>query len=171
MGEGLSQRPVYRRHADLLATLQQAVDADPREAPFGVLVQDPWEDGDRQFFWYSSREQLEWALLDAHAFIDPEAFAEDHEAWQEPRFDLESTLQDFDELTAEEAPLIDEVTGEFFGVVWIGQFAQLADGDDDVAVTLRRELRRLHGGDGDPAAPLGSDAELDQLAELLTALG
>ena len=169
MGEGLSARPAPPPHPRGRATLQRAVDADPRRAPFGVLLQDPWDDGDRQFFWYPSREELEWALLDAHAFVDPDAFDEDQEAWREPRFDLAAALDEIDELTADEAEDLDAITGDFYGVVWIGRFEQLGDGDDDIAVTLRRELRVINGEQAD-GAPLDSDAEYEQLAELLVAL-
>ena len=45
----------------VIATLTEARDADPRECPFGVLIQDPWEDGDQQFFWYATRAEMEFA--------------------------------------------------------------------------------------------------------------
>lgn len=156
-----------------MATLTAAVDADPRTAPFGVLIQDPWDDGDRQFFWYPTRAALEYALLDAHAFVDPDAFAEDQEEWREPQFDLDAALQEIDELTAADAPTLDEITGDAFGVVWIGHFEDLGLGSDDIARTLRRETRLAAGIDargGDADAPFTADAEYDALAELLRAL-
>lgn len=187
MGEGLTEpeRPVYERHDDLVATLTRALDADPRQAPFGVLIQDPWDEGDRQFFWYPSREELEFALLDAHAFVDPDAFDEEREEWTEPQFDLDAALQEIDELSADHAEELDAITGEFFGIVWIGHFQDLGQGDDDISITLRREVRSLdeRGGaaagedgnrednsDEEPSAPFSEDADYDALAELLLAL-
>ena len=65
-GSGVSpeaERPVYVSHAQVLRTLEQARDADPRQARFGVLIGDPWEGGAQQFFWYPTRFALEYALL------------------------------------------------------------------------------------------------------------
>ena len=164
----------------MLATLIAARDADPRRAPFGVLVQDPWADGEQQFFWYETRADLEFALLDAHAFVDPEAFVEDQDVWVEPRFDLDAALLEIEELTPEDAESLDDLVGDFFGIVWIGHFAALVEGEDPIALQVRDVLRR--GADLDDAAEVSEaelnaaeapirDDELDAFVELLRDFG
>ncbi len=162
-------RKVYRSHDQVIETLVAARDADPRQSPWGVLVQDPWEDGDQQFFWYPSRAELEYALLDAHAFVDPDAFAEDQDDWHEARFDLDHALRDLQELRPEEAEALDDLINDFFCIVWIGHLEDLVQGEDPIALDLRDELR---GGaeHHDHAAPL-VDAELDAFVALLRAFG
>lgn len=164
----------------MLATLIAARDADPRQAPFGVLVQDPWDDGDQQFFWYRSRAELEYALLDAHAFVDPDAFTEDQDDWTEARFDLDAALLEIEELTPAQAEELDDLVGEFYGVVWIGHFSALVSGEDPIALQLRDVLRRgadigeseeVSEAELDAAeAPLG-EAELGAFIELLRDFG
>jgi hypothetical protein len=164
-----AQRPVYSTHAQVLHTLETARDADPRVAPFGVLIGDPWEEGGQQFFWYPSRFALEFALLDAHAFVDHDAFLEDQDEWREPQFDLDATLQELAELSPADAEALDDLVNEFFCVVWIGHVDDLIGGDDPIAATLRGELRADDGRDDD-ASPLASE-ELDDFIELLRSYG
>lgn len=164
-----SQRPVYETHDQVLRTLETARDADPRDARFGVLIGDPWEGGEHQFFWYPSRHALEYALLDAHAFVDPEAFIEDQEDWREAQFDLDAMLRDLAELTPDDAEALDDLINDFFCIVWIGHFDDLVSGDDPLAKALREELRDEDGRDDD-ASPLEDD-ELDDFIELLRAYG
>ncbi|MDQ8045012.1 MAG: hypothetical protein AAGC46_03725 [Solirubrobacteraceae bacterium] len=165
-------RKVYTAHEQVIATLTQARDADPRDFPFGVLVQDPWEDGDQQFFWYRTRAELEYALLDAHAFVDPDAFVEDQEDWTEARFDLDHALQDIRELRPHDAEGLDDLVNDFFCIVWIGHFEAMVDGDDAIAEDLRAELRSGDAAEetADATDPL-ADHELDAFVELLRAFG
>ena len=132
-------------------------------------MQDPWEDGDQQFFWYSTRAELEFALLDAHAFVDAEAFAEDQDDWHEARFDLDHALRELQELKPEEAEALDDLVNDFFCIVWIGHFEDLIQGEDPIALDLRVEL---HGGaeHHDNATPLREE-ELDAFVLLLRAFG
>ena len=162
------QRKVYTSHEQVIATLTEARDADPRQNPFGVLIQDPWEDGDQQFFWYATRAELEYAMLDAHAFVDPEAYEEDQEDWYEARFDLDHALQDIRELRPHDSEGLDDLVNDFFCIVWIGHFEDLVDGDDPIAVSLREELR--WGGEQDDTSPV-KDPELADFVELLRAFG
>lgn len=159
----------YRTHREVIDTLVAARDADPRESPWGVLIQDPWEDGDQQFFWYPTRHELEHALLDAHAFVDAEAFEEDQEDWHEARFDLDHALRELQELRPEDAEALDDLVNDFFCIVWLGHFADLAEGDDPIAADIRAELR---GGaeHHDDAAPL-QEAELEAFVALLRMFG
>jgi hypothetical protein len=163
------ERPAYETHAQVVRVLEQARDADPRKAPFGVLIGDPWEGGAQQFFWYASREGLESALLDAHAFVDPDAFVEDQDEWREARFDLDAAIRELPELTPDDAEELDDLINDFFCIIWIGHFDDLTTGDDPVARTLREELHHLSGVEDDPS-PLQTD-ELDEYIELLRGLG
>lgn len=160
----------FSDHEALIATLTAARDADPRRAPFGVVISDPWEGGDQQFFWYPSRQALEFALLDAHAFVDPEAFAEDQGEWVEPRFDLDAALLEIDELGPAQAEALDEITGDFYGIVWIGHFADLVQGDDPFSRRLRAALRLAEGDEQPDDEPL-EEFELPAFVELLAAFG
>jgi len=163
------QRKVYADHAEVIKTLETARDADPREASFGVLVQDPWEDGDQQFFWYPTRAELEYALLDAHAFVDPGAFLEDQQEWREAQFDLDHALTQIRELRPHDSEELDDLVNDFFCIVWIGHFEDIAQGEDPIALDLRDELR---GGaeHHDTSAPLREE-ELDAFIALLRAFG
>ncbi|MFT4035834.1 MAG: hypothetical protein QM679_09710 [Patulibacter sp.] len=165
----MESRPVYEAHREVLRTLEAARDADPRHARFGVLIGDPWEDGAQQFFWYPTRAALEYALLDAHPFADPDAFAEDHEAWREPQFDLDAALRELPELAPEIAEELDDLVNEFYCIVWIGHLDDLIGGDDPLAGALREELRD-GAGRADDASPL-AEHELDEFIGLLRALG
>jgi hypothetical protein len=162
------QRKEYTAHEQVIETLTTARDADPRQNPFGVLIQDPWEDGDQQFFWYPTRAEMEYALLDAHAFVDPEAFVEDQEDWFEARFDLDNALQDIRELRPHDSEGLDDLVNDFFCIVWIGHFEDLVDGDDPIAVDIREELR--WGGEEDDTSPVKDD-ELDAFVALLRDFG
>jgi hypothetical protein len=162
------QRKEYTAHEQVIETLTTARDADPRQNPFGVLIQDPWEDGDQQFFWYPTRAEMEYALLDAHAFVDPEAFVEDQEDWFEARFDLDNALQDIRELRPHDSEGLDDLVNDFFCIVWIGHFEDLVDGDDPIAVDIREELR--WGGEEDDTSPV-KDTELDAFVALLRDFG
>lgn len=134
-----------------------------------MLVGDPWEDGEQQFFWYPTRAALEHALLDAHAFVDEEAWAEEQEDWREPQFDLDAVLRDLPELTPGDAEAVDEVTNEWFCVLWIGHLTDLVEGDDPLAVALREEHHAELDRDED-SSPI-PEAELDAFIELLQAYG
>lgn len=163
------QRPVYETHAQVLRTLEAARDADPREARFGVLIGDPWEGGAQQFFWYPTRAALEFALLDAHAFVDADAFVEDQDDWVEARFDLDAALRELPELTPDDAEALDDLVNDFFCIVWIGHLDDLISGDDPLARALREELHAEQGSDDDPS-PL-TDAELEEFVDLLQIYG
>ncbi len=163
------ERPVYEKHDDLLRTLETARDADPRQARFGVLIGDPWEDGAHQFFWYPTRFALEFALLDAHAFVDEEAFAEDQDEWREAQFDLDAALREMPELTPDDAEALDDLVNEYFCIIWIGHIDDLINGDDPVAKALREE-HHFELGRADDSSPL-AEAELDAFIELLRAYG
>ncbi len=149
--------------------LETARDADPRQAPWGVLIGDPWEDGEQQFFWYSDRHALEHALLDAHAFVDEEAWAEEQEDWREPQFDLDAALRDCEELSPAEAETLDELVNEWFCIVWIGHLSDLVAGDDPLAEALREEHHAELGRDDD-VSPI-ADAELELFIDLLRGYG
>ncbi|MBO9531485.1 MAG: hypothetical protein J7513_00725 [Solirubrobacteraceae bacterium] len=162
-------RPNYDTHAQVLRTLEAARDADPRQAPFGVLIGDPFEGGDEQFFWYPTRFALEYALLDAHAFVDAEAFEEDQDEWREPQFDLDMALRDLPDLGPDAAEELDELVNDFFHIIWIGHLDDLVSGDDPLAGALREELRAAAGRDDDPA-PI-TNAELDDFIDLVRVFG
>lgn len=163
------ERPVYASHEQIVSTLETARDADPRQAGFGVLIGDPWEGGAQQFFWYPTREALEHALLGAHAFVDPDAFAEDQDEWREAQFDLDGALRDLSELTPDDAEVLDDLVNDFFCIIWIGHFDDLTAGDDPVARVLREELHHLAGREDD-SSPLEAD-QLDDYVELLRGFG
>ncbi len=78
-------------------------------------------------------------------------------------------LRDLAELTPDEAEALDDLVNDFFCIVWIGHFDDLAAGDDPLARTLREELRSETGTADDPA-PLTSD-EIDDFVELVQAYG
>jgi hypothetical protein len=167
------QRKVYADHAEVIKTLETARDADPREASFGVLVQDPWEDGDQQFFWYPTRAELEYALLDVHAFVDPGAFVEDQEEWREAQFDLDHALQQIRELRPHDSEELDDLVNDFFCIVWIGHFQDLVEEHDPIALELREELRwedETGDGEEDDSSPV-RDHELDRFVALLRDFG
>lgn len=163
------QRKVYETHDQLIETLTTARDADPRQNPFGVLIQDPWEEGDQQFFWYPTRAALEFALLDAHAFVDPDAWDEDQEEWVEARYDLDHQLQAIRELRPHDAEELDDLVNDFFCIVWIGHFEDMVEGDDPLSLELREELR-WGSAEHDDSSPV-SDAELDDFVALLRQFG
>jgi hypothetical protein len=163
------ERPAYASHAQIVRTLEVARDADPRHAGFGVLIGDPWEGGAQQFFWYSTREALEQALLGAHAFVDPEAFAEDQDEWREAQFDLDAALRDLTELTPDDAEVLDDLVNDFFCIIWIGHFDDLVSGDDPVARVLREEFHHLAGIDDD-SSPVDAD-QIGDYIELLRGFG
>lgn len=171
-GSGVSpeaERPVYASHAQVLRTLEQARDADPRHARFGVLIGDPWEGGAQQFFWYPTRFALEYALLDAHPFVDEEAYAEDQDDWREAQFDLDAALHDLPEITPDDAEALDDLVNDFFCIVWIGHFDDLTAGDDPLARALREELHGEAGSDDD-TSPVAAD-ELDDFIDLIRGYG
>ena len=163
----------FDSHDDLLALLITARDADPRDSPWGVLVQDPWEDGRQQFFWYLTRRSLQRALLDAHAFVDPEAYAERDE-WVEARVDLQIAFDEIgDALGPQHAERLDEITNEDYCIVWIGTIRDLGLGESQVAEDVREQFR---GGDDDDLeaevddSPI-SDEELPEFVAFLQQYG
>ncbi len=132
--------------------LDQAEDADPTEAPFGLRTADPGSGGLALFSFYTTPEARTQALLDDFAFLEMAGPDEEpqHE-WAPARAALEKLLT-----RSPSADAVNELTRERFVVDWFGTFDDLCVGADEVAAAMREEFWTWTR-DAEGAAPVGPE--------------